>query len=267
MARVSRGYVQTPDGAIHYRRAGRDGPTLVLFHESPLSSVIFHRALPLLGEKLQVWALDTPGYGQSDPPPAPLEIPDYGRRLLQAIDALGIDRFAVGGGHTGASLAIEVAALAGPERISCAVLSGVPLLTAAERADYLASWSPEIALSAGSELYDWAWQRYQRIWGGDDPALNTVAIIQLLQAGPRYNWAYNAAFRHDPAPSLASLACPILLINPENDLLNFTDPRVLEMKPSARFVKVPGLRGQLPWRQPKVYADETIAFITGESVG
>jgi pimeloyl-ACP methyl ester carboxylesterase len=267
MSRVRRGFVTTADGVLHYRQAGpatEDAPALVLFHESPLSSVIFERALPLLGERLRVWAFDTPGYGLSDPPPAPRELPDYARRLLRGTEALGLERFAVGGGHTGASLAIEVAALAGPDRISCAILSGVPLLTPAERAEYLAAWSPAIALDADGALYRWAWERYQRIWGPDDPALNTLAIVQLLEVWDRYNWAYHAAFRHDPAPSLASLACPILLLNPEDDLLNYTDPRVLELTPHARLVRVPGLRGQLPWRRPEVYAAETIAFITQE---
>ncbi|MCS6802720.1 MAG: alpha/beta fold hydrolase [Chloroflexota bacterium] len=267
MARVRRGYLAAPTGRIHYRHAGPDGddaPALVLFHESPLSSVIFERALPLLGERLRVWAFDTPGYGLSDPPPAPLEIPEYARWLLQGIDALGIDRFAAGGGHTGASLAIEVAALAGPERVSCVILSGVPLLAPEERAEYLANWAPEMVLDADGAYLRWAWERYQRIWGPDDPALNTLAIIQLLQVWDRYSWAYNAAFRHDPAPSLATLACPILLLNSEDDLLNFTDPRALELAPHAKLVRVPGLRGQLPWRRPEVYADETIAFILGE---
>lgn len=267
MARVRRGFLTTPDGRLHVRHAGpssAEAPALVLFHESPLSSVIFERALPLLGERLRVWAFDTPGYGLSDPPPAPLEIPDYARRLLRGIEALGLERFATGGGHTGASLAIEVAALAGPERVSCVILSGVPLLTPEERADFLANWSPALVLDPEGAYLRWAWERYQRIWGPDDPALNTLAIIQLLEVWDRYNWAYNAAFRHDPGPSLASLACPILLLNPEDDLLHYTDPRALELAPHAKLVRVPGLRGQLPWRRPEVYAEETIAFILGE---
>ncbi|GIW10331.1 MAG: hypothetical protein KatS3mg061_1388 [Dehalococcoidia bacterium] len=265
MAPVRRGYLGTSLGAIHYRQAGTSGPALMLFHESPLSSVIYQRALPLLGGRLRVWAFDTPGYGLSDPPPRPLEIPEYAQRLLQAIDALGVDRFAVGGAHTGASLAIEVAARAGPARVSCAILSGVPLLTPQERANYLADWAPELRLDEQGSVFRWAWERYQRIWGPDDPVLNTIAVIQLLEVWNRYHWAYHAAFRHDPAPSLAALACPILLLNPEHDLLAYTDPRVIEMKPSATYRPAPGLGGQLPWRQPEFYAREVIAFITGET--
>ena len=60
---------------------------VVLFHESPLSSWIFERALPLLGQKLRAFAFDTPGYGHSEPPEYPLEIEAYAERLLAAVTA------------------------------------------------------------------------------------------------------------------------------------------------------------------------------------
>jgi pimeloyl-ACP methyl ester carboxylesterase len=268
MARVRRGFVRTADGVVHYRHAAPEGeaPALALFHESPLSSVIFARALPLLGDHLRVWAFDTPGYGLSDPPPAPIEIPEYAARLLSALDALGIDRSAAGGGHTGASIAIEVALLAGPGRVDKVVLSGIPLYNAQERADHLAGWSPDIALDAEGGQFRWGWERYARIWGPDDPELNTVAITQLLQVHDRYNWAYNAAFRHDPTESFKALDCGILLLNPEFDLLNFADERALALKPNATLVRAPGLRGQLPWRRPDFYADHVVRFLAGRQV-
>ncbi len=63
---IERHYVTVGRRQQHYRRCG-SGPAVVLLHESPRSSVAL---LPLieLGDGLTIFALDTPGYGGSDPP-------------------------------------------------------------------------------------------------------------------------------------------------------------------------------------------------------
>lgn len=237
---------------------------LLLFHESPQSSAIFGPALAPLGRSLRAWAFDTPGYGLSDPPPAECEIPDYARALLETVDALEIGPFAVAGVHTGASIAVELARLAGPERVSHAVLTGVPVLTDDERAQYLSGWSPPSQPSGDGSHLRWAWDRYVRIWGADsDPALLTLGALNLLAVQERYHWAYNAAFRHDPAPALAALRCPVLLLNAEHDLLAHTDERALALLAQGRVEVLPELRGQIPWRAPDAYADAVTRFLTG----
>ena len=47
---------------------------------------LLERVLPVLGRRFRVWAFDTPGYGASDSPPEPPEIPEYAATLLEAID-------------------------------------------------------------------------------------------------------------------------------------------------------------------------------------
>ena len=66
MAQVRKGYADTLLGQIHYREAG-SGLPVVFLHESPLSSLMFEPALPLLGQLVHAVAMDTPGYGSSDP--------------------------------------------------------------------------------------------------------------------------------------------------------------------------------------------------------
>ena len=256
-----RGYVDSDTGQVHYRRSGEAGPALMLFHESPLTSAIYERSLPLLGRSVRAIAFDTPGYGLSDPPPAPLEIPGYAQSLLHAIDHLGVERFAVAGVHTGASLALEVARQAGRERVSGAILSGVALLTDEERAQYLKSWSPPLELDSEGHYLDWALARYRRIWGADaPPELLHVGIVAILSNYERYNWAYNAAFRYDPSPVLRQITYPVLLLNAEHDLLRQTDSRVMQLV-KAEFIEVPGFRGQLPWRAPAAYSGAIVDFL------
>jgi haloalkane dehalogenase len=235
----------------------------VLFHESPQSSAIFERALPILGEHLHVWAFDTPGYGESAPPSDEgHEIPEYGATLAGAIDALGIGRYAVGGVHTGASIAIEVALQAGLDRVVAGILTGVPMFTQEKRAEWLANWSPPLTLSAEGRHMQWAWERFIRIWGGEtDPRLLTLGAVNLLAVAGRYEWAYNAAFRYDPEPALRGLDIPVLLLNAEGDLLAHLDPAVAGVLPQCQRVTIPEMTGQLAWRVPDLYATAVVNFL------
>ncbi|MCS7003115.1 MAG: alpha/beta hydrolase, partial [Dehalococcoidia bacterium] len=107
---ILKGYVNTPEGQIHYR-AGGEGFPLVLLHQNPSSSMMWEAVQPgLIAGGRRVIAFDTPGYGLSDPPPIKPDIPYYARRILNALDLLGVDRFDVCGHHTGALIGGTLAA-------------------------------------------------------------------------------------------------------------------------------------------------------------
>lgn len=254
-----RGYAMGLWGQVHYRRGGNDGPDIVLFHESPLSSLVYEPALQHLPGDVRGWAFDTPGYGNSDPPPTEqVEIPDYAAALLRAIDDLGIGRFIAVGTHTGASLAVQVAVQA-PHRVSGLVLSGVPLFTDEERSNYLASWAPPVEIDPEGGHLDWAWRRYQRIWGGP-PALIHMGSMLLLQNHKRYHWAYNAAFRYDPEPDLKTLEQRTLFFTAEADLLIESDREAVTLMRDATLETVPNLPGQLPLRVSEQFSQRVVAF-------
>jgi pimeloyl-ACP methyl ester carboxylesterase len=256
-----RGYLNTKWGSIHYRQAGTEGPAVILFAESPLSSRIFEPALPLLGESLRVWAFDTPGYGLSDAPDEPLSIAEYAERLLGGIQALGLDRFAVGGTHTGALLALEVAVQAGFQRISHVILCGVPFFTEEDRRQYAKRW-PDLELDPTGEHLIWAWEWFRRSWGEDSPLeLIHLGTTEIVTNYERYNWSSRASYEYDSRPHLPRLDCPTLLLNGEKALFAHTDAEVLDLLPDGRLKVVSGLRGQLPWRVPELYASEIVDFV------
>ncbi|WBB73047.1 alpha/beta hydrolase [Micromonospora sp. WMMD1128] len=260
-----RGYVGPPGAQIHYRTAGTGGPAVVLFHESPQASNVFAPALPALGRTLRAFALDTPGYGLSDPPRESLDIPGYARLLLDAVDALGVTEFAVAGQHTGASLALAVAQLAGPDRVTHAILSGL-VLDRAERERLGASWAPDKPIDPAGRHLDELWARYLDIWEGP-PELVNLAVANIASVFERYNWAYRAAFAYDPTEPLRALPCPVLLLTAARDMLADGDALAQAIRPDAVAVRLTDTTGQLPWRVPEEYAAVVSSFVTTGRVG
>ncbi|NBX58373.1 MAG: alpha/beta fold hydrolase, partial [Gammaproteobacteria bacterium] len=83
----SRGYTGPAGAQIHYRALG-EGPPVCLLHASPLSSAFMIGQMQALAAAgYRAIALDTPGYGQSDPLPSPpTTLADYARAFLAGID-------------------------------------------------------------------------------------------------------------------------------------------------------------------------------------
>lgn len=261
--RTAGGYVDTQWGQVHYRINGDAGPWVALFHESPLSSRVYEDVLPLLGRSCRAVAFDTPGYGASDPPPSnAFEIPDYAKVLGEAMAGIGMSSPVLGGVHTGASIAIEAARYT-PSGAAGLVLSGVPLFTPAERSDYLARWTPKAPMDQSGSQFSWGVMRYHGIWGEDAPAgMLHLAVVELMRNAERYDWAYRAAFRHDPAHSLSSFAAPVLLLDAEFDMLADKDPIALELTRDARLVVIEGISGQPHLRTPQRYAAAFLSFLS-----
>lgn len=258
------GYLDGPWGQVHYNTVGDgSGPVVVLCHESPLSARVFRPALARAPGWLTVLALDTPGYGSSDPAPGPeTELPEYAAALLAALDGHGTGRFVAGGVHTGAGLAIELARQAGSGRVPGTVLSGVPMWTDADRQWHLEQWAPPVARAPDGAQFRWAIDRYQHIWGPDVPAgLLHRAVTEVMRCLDTYNWAYNACFRWQATAPLREIAgTPMLLITAEHDSLASADPWVRELVPGARAEVFPGLPGQPHQREPARYMNLVAAF-------
>lgn len=258
-----RGYVKSSWGQIHYRSFGEGGPTLFLFHESPYSSEIFKKVLPLLGRTMHVVAFDTPGYGESDPPPEPVAIETYSSALLDAIDATGAERFAIFGSHTGASLAVEVVSQAAPGRVSHLIACGIPMLTVEQRDRYVQEYTPEIPIQEDGGHLLAAWLHYVKHMGEETPLdLLHLSAILLLGNLERYHWAYRAAFGYDPRPALQQVTVPTLLVNTADDPLLFGDEEALGLIPNAELAIIPGRNRKPYWRVPETFAEVVVSFLS-----
>lgn len=257
---VRRTYVDAAWGQVHCTYAGDAGPWICLFHESPLSSEVWVGVIERLAGNARVVAFDTPGYGASAPPEhRHHELEEYADVLAEAVKAFGVEEPVLCGSHTGASLAIEIAHRV--PAVRGVALSGVPLYTDEERAEHVAGWTPPVPIDAEGSQFRWAVERYKRNWPELDAALLHTAVVQCLRVAERYDWAYQAVFRHDPAPQLAALDVPVLLLAAEHDMLADKDPVAMRTAQRAHLQIMPGLPGQAYLRQPEQYADRLLSFV------
>ncbi|MSP68605.1 MAG: alpha/beta hydrolase [Alphaproteobacteria bacterium] len=97
---MRRGYLDLPAGQVHYIESGSGAP-LILLHRSPRSARDWWRLMPLLAPRYRVIALDTLGFGRSDPLPAGATMEHLAGVVAAAIAALGLERAHVFGLHTG----------------------------------------------------------------------------------------------------------------------------------------------------------------------
>jgi len=73
---MKRGYIDTPEGQIHYRTEG-NGESFLLLHKAGLSSDEYTEMLPFLGKSYRAIAMDVLGYGNTDLPEPEPKFDDY----------------------------------------------------------------------------------------------------------------------------------------------------------------------------------------------
>ncbi|MCS6802971.1 MAG: alpha/beta hydrolase [Chloroflexota bacterium] len=207
---MRRGYTTTSHGQLHFREAGTGEP-LVLLHHSTRSSDVWREIAPCLAARFRVLALDTPGFGSSPPPAAPPGLAGYTQAFLEALDSLGVDRFALFGFLTGAALALELAARA-PSRVTKLILGACPVID--DREAWLRSARITPLQPDGSHLTA-IWTNYAagayRGWGTLEQMQR--ATIDSAAAGPVHaHFAHLAVAELDVKARIPLVAAPTLLV-------------------------------------------------------
>lgn len=245
-----RAYVDLPWGQIHLRMTPHedlpaDAPTVVMLHQSPLSSVTFDAALPLLARRgIRAYAMDLPGFGMSDPLPGAWEITDAADAIRDVIEELGLARVWVLGQHTGATVAADLAVRHG-QTVAGLILMGLPLYEAEERAAKLASYAPGYTPAREGSYLQVIWQRIHGLYPHLEPAAAARQVGEYHAVGPDYGIGYRAVFRYEvDVETLRSV--PILLLHGERDVVHRMTPAVTAALPHARLVVVPDASDFLP---------------------
>jgi pimeloyl-ACP methyl ester carboxylesterase len=206
---MSRNLCESALGQVHYLDVGpRDGLPIVLLHQTPRSIDEFAEVIPLISASRRVIAVDTPGYGCSDRPATQPTIADYADAVVAVLDAAGCDRIQVVGHHTGAVIAVELAA-AHPPRVAGIGLSGPVYVDEAARQALAAHFAQWHVTPDGSHLAD-KWAKF--LGWVPDPALVQRLVVDLFYAGETSEFGHFAVAAYRMEERLRHVRCPGLLI-------------------------------------------------------
>jgi len=150
---------------------GGSGPPLLLLHGYPQTQIMWRKIAPRLAEEFTLVIPDLRGYGDSAKPPARPDFAAYSKRALardqvEAMAALGFDRFRVAGHDRGARVTHRLLRDHGERIERAALLDIVPTLYRFETIDQKAAtgsfhWFfliqpapfPEQMIGASAELF------------------------------------------------------------------------------------------------------------------
>lgn len=262
MSIIRKGYVDAPDGQIHFRqlkRAQADGTPLVLLHQTASSGAMFEPLMTLLADSFHTLAPDTPGFGASFQPPSGFSVQYLSDTLHAALTNLGVDSCYLFGHHTGAAIAVQMA-YDHPNFVKKMILSGPPLLNEAQINGLKASLKPFAIAEDGSHLTH-VWQRIR----SRDSALplETVhrEVILTQSAREAAQGAYQAVFEQPFKVQLEALKIPILVMAGENDTLRASlEPAYSILKNGAMKV-IPNQGPYICDQNPKAVADVIKEFV------
>lgn len=205
-----------------------------------MSGRIYQRFIDVLAIRGRMAvAIDTPGFGMSDPPPGPPSIADYSEAMEAAIASLAIaSPVDLMGYHTGsmiaANLAVDRADLV--RRLICV---SAPVFTSEELTEMRRLYARHEPDAEGNHLLR-RWRGFVH-WnlgrGLTLPHLNDMFPEGLL-AGNREWWGHNAAFSFPPGMRLGEVCQPTLVLN-TNDDLQEQSRRALAVMRKGRLVELP----------------------------
>jgi pimeloyl-ACP methyl ester carboxylesterase len=262
---VERLFVRTRLGRIHAAIAGTGFPVLLL-HQTPRSWDEYRDVLPLLGRDFRAIAMDTLAFGDSDACPGDPSIELWAQGAFALLDALGETRAAIVGHHTGAVIAVEMAASA-PQRVSALVLSACPFVDAARRAkhDGMRVIDDVEARADGSHLAE-LWARRQPFYPAGDVDLLQRFIVDALRAGEMAAEGHRVVNRYRMEDRLGNIRCPTLVIAPTADPhVHPVAPRVAGAIGGSVLRELSGGMVPLPDQMPEAFAGLVRDFLTGHA--
>ena len=260
MSIIRKGYVDTPNGQVHFRQLKQvDGVPLVLLHQTASSGMMFEPLMTLLSDSFHTLALDTPGFGASFSPPSLFTTHYLSSTLHAALTNLGVESCYLFGHHSGSAIAVQMAH-DHPNFVKKMVLSGAPLLNEAQINGLKASLKPFAIAEDGSHLT----QVWERIRKRDlTLPLETVHREVLLTQSAREaaQSTFQAVFEQPFAEQLSALEIPILVMAGEHDTLRASLEPAFSVLKNGTMKVIPNEGPYICDQNPQVVADVIREFI------
>ncbi len=245
--RIRRRYVDYRFGQAHvYLAEALDASAgntpLMCFHPTAVSGDFYRDFMLDMSADRRVMAMDTPGYGRSDPPPEPQPMSELAGAAADVLDALGYGANGQGavdviGYHTGCFIGSELAIIR-PDLVRRLVLPGIPYNVGEKRKEMYDQYArrKELAEDGSNAMEIW------RFWVTNrhpDVSLQRGAshFVDHLQSGPYSWWAYHSVFSYPAEERLPLVRQPVLVPNTHGNLQEnsreaaklLSDVRVVEM--------------------------------------
>ena len=245
--RIRRGYVDGRFGQVHYSRTTEivAQPALYCLHATAYSGQTFLPLMTSLGDRRQIIAIDTPGYGSSDRPSEEVDFPTYAKTIaeamfaIEATDSASVD---ILGYHTGALLATEIAALF-PKLVRRLILIGIPFFSGDEKA----AWRKKLVhVTELTQSFDQFQHRWDYFIKHRTPGLSLSRafdnFVDELRAYPHDWWAHKALFEYDAGLRLPLVQAHTLILNPAGALSSFSRDAAA-LLPNAMVIECPRIGG------------------------
>jgi pimeloyl-ACP methyl ester carboxylesterase len=236
---IRRGYADFGEGQIHYRMMDGPGRPLVMLHQTASSSACFEAMMRRMAGTRPMLALDTPGFGGSFDPPFAPQLEHYAGWLLHAIYALDIGAFDLLGHHTGAAIALQMAAEA-PRRVASLLLIGAPCLTPEERADYATRYTFNLPPDESGNYLGDIWRSLRGIGATLETSVMHREMVDALRASTTRADASRAVWAGDHVALYGLSSCPLLLATSPGDVMAHCIDRIVALRPDAVICKVGG---------------------------
>lgn len=210
--------------------------------------------------------MDTLGFGDPDAPAESPSIELWAEGAFALLDALEAPHAAVVGHHTGAAIAVEMAA-AMPARVDALVLSACPFVDAERRAKHHGTRvidDVEVRTD-GSHLAE-LWGRRQPFYPADDIDLLHRFMIDALRAGEMAAEGHRVVNRYRMEDRLGHIRCPTLVIAPTGDPhVHPVAPKVAGAIKGSILRELSGGMVPLPDQMPEEFAGLVREFISARA--
>jgi pimeloyl-ACP methyl ester carboxylesterase len=267
METIRRSFVDTPLGQVHLAECGTGAPVLFL-HQTPRSWTEYLDVLPVAGQQVRAIAMDTLGFGQSARVAQPYSIELFAAGVVAVLDALGLERASLAGHHTGAVIALEVAA-GHPDRVDCLVLSAMPLVTEERRQRVRRGRPPidEVEVSQDGSHLTRLWARRAAFYApGSESHLHRY-VIDALGALDRVEEGHVAVNEYPMTDRLPLVKAPVLLLCGTEDSHSLPDQPGLADILGCAFRPIAGGGVPLPEQCPAEFSREVVGFVQDNQQG
>ncbi|MFB9630926.1 alpha/beta fold hydrolase [Nonomuraea helvata] len=260
MTGVRRRYVDTRLGQMHLAECGSGTPVLFL-HQTPRSWTEYIRVLPIAGGSVHAMAMDTLGFGQSART-GEFSIERFADGVEALLDALGLSRVALVGHHTGAVIALEVAAR-DPSRLSALVLSAMPHVTPGrrERVRDLPQVDHVRPAADGAHVTE-LWRQRRAFYDAGQEDDLTRFVIDALQVVDRLQDGHAAVGAYGMASRLPLVRTRTLLLCGAQDAYSLPDQPALARALGCELQVIDGAGVCLPEQRPDAFAEAVMSFVT-----